>query len=86
MDNKLNALKFALAGGIWLGVCAFLITLCAITNIPGFRPFAELLVQFYGPYGYSVSLIGAIIGAIWGFVEGFVHIGFLGLIYNKLLK
>lgn len=86
MNNKLNTLKFALAGGIWLGLCYVLVTVCTITNIPGFSSIAELLYKCYGFYGYSISWIGVIVGGIWGFIEGFVHIGLLIWIYNKLIK
>ena len=48
------------------------------------RPFAELLTQFYGPYGYSISGAGIVIGALLGFCEGFVHLGIFGLIYRWL--
>ena len=86
MNNKLNAFKFALAGGIWLGLCYILVTICALINIPGFHPCAELLNQFYGSYGYSITWIGAIIGGLWGFAEGFIHLGFFALVYNWLNK
>jgi len=48
------------------------------------RPFAELLTQFYGPYGYSISGTGIIVGALLGFSGGFVHSGIFGLIYKWL--
>jgi hypothetical protein len=83
---KLNALKFALAGGISVSIMAALMTIAAIVKIPGCVEFSSHLESFYGFYGYSISWFGVIVGAFWGFVEGFVHIGFLGWIYNKLLK
>lgn len=86
MNNKLNALKFALAGGIWCGAMYALCTILAILNVPGFGPAAELLNQFYSFYGYSISWVGAVVGAFWGFAEGFVHIGIFALIYNWLMK
>ncbi len=86
MNDKLNVTKFAFAGGIWLGFYYALITICSLLSIPGFRPFAELLDQFYGPYGYSVSWIGVIVGGCYGFGEGFIGIGLLIWIYNKLIK
>jgi hypothetical protein len=51
---------------------------------PGMLPSAELLTQFYGPYGYSTSAFGIVMGAILGFSEGFVHFGIFGLIYRWL--
>ena len=53
--------------------------------IPGFKPFTDLLVQFYGFYGYSVSTMGIVIGAFWGLIEGFVHFGIFAWLYNMLL-
>ena len=86
MVNKLHTLKFALTGGIYCSAVGLIATIFAILNVPGFLPFAELMKQFYGPYGYSISWLGAIFGAFWGFVEGFVHIGLFGLVYNWLVK
>jgi len=83
---KLNALKFALAGGIYLAACAALATIAALLGIPGFPEFTGFLVNVYGFYGYSVSWLGVIVGAFWGFVEGFVHIGIFAWIYNLLTK
>jgi hypothetical protein len=83
---KLNNLKFALAGGIWLAACAALATVAALVGIPGFGEFTAILVKFYGYYGYSVSWLGVAVGAFWGFVEGFVHLGIFAWIYNKLAK
>lgn len=86
MNNKLNASKFALAGGVWLSFYYVLITIFALINVPGFHPYAELLSQFYGPYGYSISWLGVIVGGLYGFGEGFICIGLLIWIYNKLVK
>ncbi len=75
-------LKFAVAAGLFLSLHAVIVTGAALAGIPGMRPFAELLTQFYGPYGYSISTAGIIAGAILGFLEGFVHFGIFGLIYR----
>ena len=77
-------LKFAVAAGIFISFHAVIITVCAMAGIPGVRQFAEFLTQFYGPYGYSISVTGVAAGAILGFLEGFVHIGIFGLIYRWL--
>ncbi len=82
---KINALKFAIAAGIWLGLGAVLWTIGALIGIPGVKDFANFLIPFYGPWGYSVSVIGIFTGAVMGFVEGFVHFGFLALLYNWLV-
>lgn len=77
-------LKFAVTAGIFLATHAVIVTLGAMVGIPGMRPFAELLTQFYGAYGYSISMTGVVAGAILGFLEGFVHLGIFGLIYRWL--
>lgn len=83
---KINALKFALAAGIWLGLGAVIGTIGSLIGIPGVKEFFTFLIPFYGPWGYSVSLLGILTGAILGFAEGFVHFGFLALIYNWLIS
>ena len=77
--QRLDTLRFGLAGGIYCAGCVALVTICALLRIPGFKPFTDLLVQFYGFYGYSVSPIGIAIGAFWGLIGGFIHLSiFLG--------
>ena len=83
---KLGVLKFALAAGILGAIAYFLITLFALVGLPGFLPFAKLIEQGYGPYGYSISALGLIVGGFYGFLEGFVWFGAFAWIYNKLLK
>ena len=70
--QRLDTLRFALAGAIYGAGLVALTTICTLLGIPGFKPFTDLLVQFYGFYGYSVSAIGVAVGAFWGLVEGFV--------------
>ena len=82
--NRFPALRFAVAAGIFLSLHAVVVTFSAMAGIPGMRPFAELLTQFYGPYGYSISGAGIIAGTLLGFSEGFVHLGIFGLIYKWL--
>lgn len=86
MNNKLNVLKVALTGGIYLAIIFALATVAGILNIPGFVELANFLKTFYGFYGYSVTWLGVIIGAFWGFMEGFIHLGLLVLIYNLINK
>jgi len=83
--QRLDALRFALAGAIYGAGCVALATIFALVGVPGFKPFTDLLTQFYGFYGYSVSPLGIVIGAFWGFIEGFVHLGIFALLYNLLL-
>lgn len=85
MDGKgLDTLAFAIAAGIWLGLCGALMTAMALLGMPGFDPVARALAQAYGPWGYSVSWPGVLVGFGWGFVEGFVHLGFFAWLYNRL--
>jgi hypothetical protein len=83
--QRLAPLRFALAGGIYGAVCVVLATVAALLGVPGFKPFTDLLVQFYGFYGYSVSSAGIVIGAFWGLIEGFFHFGIFAWLYNLLL-
>jgi hypothetical protein len=83
--QRLDTLSFAIAGAIYGAALMALVTISALVRIPGLRPFADLLTQFYGPYGYSVSPLGVVAGAMWGFVEGFVHFGIFALLYNLVL-
>jgi hypothetical protein len=83
--QKLDTLSFALAGAIYGAAIVALATIAAVVGVPGFRPFADLLTQFYGFYGYSVSAFGVAVGAFWGFVEGLVHFGIFAWLYNLML-
>jgi hypothetical protein len=83
--QKLHALKFALAAGIYGAIIGVLITVCAILEVPGLTEFAKHIETFYQPWGYSISWLGTIVGGLYGFQEGFVHVGLFVLIYNKLL-
>jgi hypothetical protein len=82
---KLNALKFALAGGLYLAIMAVWATLASLLGIPGFPQFTRILTDIYGAYGYSVSPAGLVPSAILGFLEGFVNLGVLALLYNTLI-
>ncbi len=82
--NRFPVLRFAVAAGFFVSLHAVVVTISAMLGVPGMRPFAELLTQFYGPYGYSISGTGIIVGALLGFSEGFVHLGIFGLIYKWL--
>ena len=49
--NTFPVLRFAVAAGLFFSLHAVIITIGAMAGVPGMRPFAELLTQFYGPYG-----------------------------------
>jgi hypothetical protein len=63
--TRLDTLRCALAGGIYGAGCVALTTVFSVLAVPGFKPFTDLLTQFYGFYG-SVSRIGIVVGAFWG--------------------
>jgi hypothetical protein len=79
-----NVKKLALSGGMYFSGIMILVTMSSLLGIPGFLQFAKILADIYGPWGYSISVVGIFIGAFWWFVEGFVHLGIFGLIYSKL--
>ena len=62
--QRLDTGSFALAGAIYGAAFMALATILALLGIPGFKPFADFVTQFYGPYGYSVSPLGIVTGSI----------------------
>jgi len=84
--QKFDTLSFAIAGAIYGAALVALATIAALLGIPGFRPFTDLLTQFYGFYGYSVSALGVVVGAFWGLIEGFAHFGIFAWLYNLVLS
>ena len=83
---RLDALRFALSGGLYLGIFATFVTVASMMGVPGFPAFTQTLTEYYGAYGYSATWPGVLIGGFWGFVEGFVHLGLFALLYNRLLS
>jgi hypothetical protein len=62
--QRLNVIRFALAGGIYGAGLIALATICALLGVLGFKSFTDLLAQLYGFfYGYSVSGTGIVVGA-----------------------
>jgi hypothetical protein len=49
--QRLDTLSFALAGAIYGAALVALATIAVLIGVPGFKPFADLLTQFYGFYG-----------------------------------
>ncbi len=84
-ENKLNALKFGLAGGIVSAIYIFAITLGAVLGFNGLFAWTLLIKGIYGFLGYNVSYLGAILGAIYGFLDGFIITYLFAWVYNKLL-
>lgn len=83
-EFKLRPLKLGVAAGLVVAIWMVLVTLASMLNLPGFVEFSDLLISFYGSYGYSVSFLGLLVGAIYGFVEAFLPVCIFALIYNKL--
>lgn len=81
--QKLNSVRFAIAGGIVIAILFLFTTLAGIFN---YCPeCTDLITGIYGPFGYSVSLMGALIIAAYGFIDGFVITWIFAFIYNKLI-
>jgi len=80
---KLNALKFALTGGILTGLFVACVTLCSLLEY--FELIGILIYSVYGVLGYSITAWGILIGAIYGFIDGFIMFGIFAWLYNKLL-
>ncbi|MCA9487794.1 MAG: hypothetical protein KC516_02420 [Nanoarchaeota archaeon] len=81
--NKVNAVNFGYAGGIFFGAVILLMTLAGII----FRLFPEtlsLVADWYGWLGYDVTIFGAILGAIYGFIDGFVFLWIVAKLYNRM--
>lgn len=82
---KLNALKFALAGGAITALCIFVVTITGML-VEGYAYHSTwILMEIYGFLGYKISLFGAVLGAIYSFIDGFILTWIFALIYNKLV-
>ncbi len=84
-NNKLDAVKFGLAGGIVAGLCVFITTLLALISTGYAASWTSAISSVYGFLGYNISFVGAILGAIYAFIDGFILTWIFALIYNKLL-
>ena len=79
----LDAKKFGLAGGIFWGLCMFIMTLvCMFTGYA--MQFLILMADIYP--GYTISGFGSIVGLIYGFLDGFIGLFVFAWLYNKLVK
>lgn len=76
---KLSPKAFALACGIFWGICIAISTLLAVYT--GYlSQLVNLLVGVY-PY-YEVTLLGSLVGLVWGFVDGLIVGIIFAWIYN----
>ena len=83
---KLDPLRFALAAAMIAASTIFLITSIAILNVFGTLPALTLIISdFYGSFGYSVSLLGAFLGALYSFIDTFIMVYIFVWLYNKML-
>lgn len=81
--EKLNSLKFGIAGGI---VGILLILFITISGALGYsEAYTFLTSTIWGSLGYSLTIIGAIIGLVIGFIDGFLMSFIFAWVYNKIL-
>ncbi len=89
MAEKLNAVKFGLAGGVVTAICVALTTIMGIFGFfPEYTALSfEWLESIYGFLGYSgANWLSVILGALYSFVDGFIFVWIFALIYNKLVS
>ncbi|MDE2001681.1 MAG: bacteriophage holin [Patescibacteria group bacterium] len=79
---KLDAQKFALAGGLLWGACMFLCTWLALWS--GYSmDFLNLMGSIYP--GYMVTAGGSVVGLVYGFFDGYIGGWLFAKLYNWLL-
>ena len=84
--QKLSVSRFALAGGLLVGLMTILVTAGVILKVPGTEVVGSFIAKYGSSYGYTVSWLGALIGGFWGFVKGFIIAWAFALIYDGLLS
>ena len=85
MTEKLNALKFGLAGGIITIICIFVTGLAMLIG-PGFVPsLTNFFNQIYGIFGLQANVFTVLLISVLSFIDGFILTWLFALIYNKLL-
>lgn len=82
MKQKLEAVKFGLAGGIITALCVVVTIIAGIFGL--FPEYNSLIVSIYGFLGYGLNWIGVVLGAIYAFIDGFILTWIFALLYNKL--
>jgi len=82
--TKLEPTKLAFAATAITSVTAFFATILALinSNILTITPFLQAL---YGPFGYSLSLVGSLLGAFYIGIDTFILTWVFAWVYNKLL-
>ena len=79
---KLNIKAFAIAVGLFWGLCLFLCTWWIIF-LDGATGHATMLSAVYR--GYNISPAGSFIGLVWGLADGLVGGAIFAWLYNCLL-
>lgn len=79
--NKIDAIRFGLAGGIIAMLMVFGLTLLA--TVSGFgHGYLSVLKDLFP--GYEIGIVGSLVGAGYAFGLGFVKLFALAFIYNLL--
>ncbi|MBU1129083.1 MAG: hypothetical protein KJ949_00440 [Nanoarchaeota archaeon] len=82
--QKLNAIKFGIAGGFITVICIFLTGMAMLIG-PRYTPsLANFFNQIYGIFGLQTNLFAVILISILSFIDGFILTLVFALIYNKL--
>ncbi len=79
--DKIDAVRFGLAGGLVAALAIFVFTLIAAVSGYGLEALNVCKSLFAG---YDISVFGSLIGAIYAFMIGFAKLFLLGFIYNLL--
>ncbi len=83
MVERLDAVKFGIAGGAVTALAVALITIGGIYGYLGNS--MNLISDWYGAFGYSVTWLGVLLGGVYSFIDGFILTWIFAWIYNKLL-
>lgn len=79
--NKIDAIRFGLAGGIVAMLMVFTLTLLA-TALGFAQGYLSLLKDIFP--GYEIGVVGSLVGAGYAFIIGFIKLFALAFIYNML--
>jgi hypothetical protein len=80
--NKIDAVRFGIAGGLVAACACFVLTLLSLISGHGIEALNVLRSLFWG---YDISVSGSLVGSVYGFVLGFIKLFMLALIYNVLI-
>ena len=79
--NKIDVIRFGLAGGLVSALIIFVLTLIASASGYGLEALNVWKSLFIG---YDISAFGSLIGAIYGFMVGFLEFFLIAFVYNLL--